>query len=328
MRPRSRAHRLRTRPYTPGREPRRRARHLAIHRVGGRRLPPAARRARAARRGVVDSRTAPAGREPRPPTRTAAASDRYPGTSRHAATSETGLAGMRGRRPALDRAGHGPGRREPRVRRADLRGLPAAAKLALEPRRRLQRPWPAYRGRRTVRPPAGCGKRGQQVRRWLERRGRRAVRPSKAVPRQRVRAAASRRFHRITGVVASVGAQIATGHRPTGVVSTVRVPGRGQSAASAPLGLQEPQCGLLARGRTGRRTAIPARTVETPRRSSVNLFKGHTSSPLAGPPWGGAPLRHCRSLQLPIFRSPSGAVSHSDGPAPHASRLVPHPGST
>ncbi len=35
---------------------------------------------------------------------------------------------------------------------------------------------------------------------------------------------------------------------------------------------------LLARGRTGRRTAIPARTVETPRRSSVNLFKGHTSS--------------------------------------------------
>ena len=35
---------------------------------------------------------------------------------------------------------------------------------------------------------------------------------------------------------------------------------------------------LLARGRTGRRTAIPARTVETPRRSSVNLFKGHTTS--------------------------------------------------
>ena len=34
---------------------------------------------------------------------------------------------------------------------------------------------------------------------------------------------------------------------------------------------------LLARGRTGRRTAIPARTVETPRRSSVNLFKGHTT---------------------------------------------------
>ena len=51
VRPRSRAHRLRTRPSTPGREPRRRARHLAIHRVGGRRLPPAARRARAARRG-------------------------------------------------------------------------------------------------------------------------------------------------------------------------------------------------------------------------------------------------------------------------------------
>ena len=35
---------------------------------------------------------------------------------------------------------------------------------------------------------------------------------------------------------------------------------------------------LLARRRTGRRTAIPARTVETPRRSSVNLFKGHTTS--------------------------------------------------
>ena len=34
---------------------------------------------------------------------------------------------------------------------------------------------------------------------------------------------------------------------------------------------------LLARRRTGRRTAIPARTVETPRRSSVNLFKGHTT---------------------------------------------------
>ena len=43
---------------------------------------------------------------------TAAASDRYPGTSRHAATSETGLAGMRGRRPALDRVGHGPGCQE------------------------------------------------------------------------------------------------------------------------------------------------------------------------------------------------------------------------
>ena len=76
----------------------------------------------------------PRSRGPRPPTRTAAASDRYPGTSRHAATSETGLAGMRGRRPALDRAGHGPGRREPRVRRADLRGRPAARQLALEPR--------------------------------------------------------------------------------------------------------------------------------------------------------------------------------------------------
>ena len=35
---------------------------------------------------------------------------------------------------------------------------------------------------------------------------------------------------------------------------------------------------LLARRRTGRRTAIPAQTVETPRRSSVNLFKGHTTS--------------------------------------------------
>ena len=34
---------------------------------------------------------------------------------------------------------------------------------------------------------------------------------------------------------------------------------------------------LLARGRTGRRTAIPARTVETPRRSTVNLFKRHTT---------------------------------------------------
>ena len=34
---------------------------------------------------------------------------------------------------------------------------------------------------------------------------------------------------------------------------------------------------LLARRRTGRRTAIPAQTVETPRRSSVNLFKGHTT---------------------------------------------------
>ena len=39
---------------------------------------------------------------------------------------------------------------------------------------------------------------------------------------------------------------------------------------------------LLARGRTGRRTAIPARTVETPRRSSVNLFKGHTTSDRSG----------------------------------------------
>ena len=35
---------------------------------------------------------------------------------------------------------------------------------------------------------------------------------------------------------------------------------------------------LLACGRTGRRTAIPARTVETPRTSSVNLFKRHTTS--------------------------------------------------
>ena len=35
---------------------------------------------------------------------------------------------------------------------------------------------------------------------------------------------------------------------------------------------------LLACGRTGRRTAIPARSVETPRRSSVNLFKRHTTS--------------------------------------------------
>ena len=34
---------------------------------------------------------------------------------------------------------------------------------------------------------------------------------------------------------------------------------------------------LLACGRTGRRTAIPARTVETPRTSSVNLFKRHTT---------------------------------------------------
>ena len=96
------------------------------------------------------------------------------GTSRHAATSETGLAGMRGRRSALDRAGHGPGRREPRVRRADLRGRPAARQLALEPR-----PFRAGGsrgpGRRTVAaaPSAAsrCGKRGQQGTRWNSRLG-------------------------------------------------------------------------------------------------------------------------------------------------------------
>ena len=49
---------------------------------------------------------------------------------------------------------------------------------------------------------------------------------------------------------------------------------------------------LLARGRTGRRTAIPARTVETPRRSSVNLFKGHTTSRRRRPrPGYGRPRR-------------------------------------
>ena len=61
---------------------------------------------------------------------------------------------------------------------------------------------------------------------------------------------------------------------------------------------------LLACGRTGRRTAIPARTVETPRTSSVNLFKRHTtSSPEPTPaafglrngaaPSGAAPLSFC-----------------------------------
>ena len=51
---------------------------------------------------------------------------------------------------------------------------------------------------------------------------------------------------------------------------------------------------LLARRRTGRRTAIPARTVETPRRSSVNLFKGHTTRSCRSRRrwWGcGSPLR-------------------------------------
>ena len=58
---------------------------------------------------------------------------------------------------------------------------------------------------------------------------------------------------------------------------------------------------LLARGRTGRRTAIPARTVETPRRSSVNLFKGHTTR--------SKPLIDANAWIAPRMGVPPGTVS-------------------
>ena len=63
---------------------------------------------------------------------------------------------------------------------------------------------------------------------------------------------------------------------------------------------------LLARRRTGRRTAIPAQTVETPRRSSVNLFKGHTTS------LAQHPVRK-RLLQAASPSRPRSAPSRRDG---------------
>ena len=62
-----------------------------------------------------------------------------------------------------------PVRREPRVRRADLRG---DRPLASSPSSRARSAPSAAPSA-----PSRYGKRGQQVRRWLERRGRRAVRP-------------------------------------------------------------------------------------------------------------------------------------------------------
>ena len=99
----------------------------------------------------------------------------------------------------------------PALRRAPLNDVAACGSVwrtsAPEARR--------WRGQKRRPPPASPEDLGRSPKSWPERRGSRAVRPSKAVPRQRVRAAASRRFHRITGVVASVGARsrLATGRR-------------------------------------------------------------------------------------------------------------------
>ena len=93
---------------------------------------------------------------------------------------------------------------------------------------------------------------------------------------------------------------------------------------------------LLARGRTGRRTAIPARTVETPRRSSVNLFKGHTTSAPRRDEAAGGQKTNCN--QNPQARPASTDVRRRSGsaggqrqarlprPAPRVRRRAPAAG--
>ena len=74
---------------------------------------------------------------------------------------------------------------------------------------------------------------------------------------------------------------------------------------------------LLARGRTSRRTAIPARTVETPRRSSVNLFKGHTTRAAGYRRDSGREPQPRRPESLTQFVSSSStALGPAPGPAP------------
>ena len=66
---------------------------------------------------------------------------------------------------------------------------------------------------------------------------------------------------------------------------------------------------LLARRRTGRRTAIPAQTVETPRRSSVNLFKGHTTRHVLG---DALPFRQVEMIDRSRRKQAHRIRSHDD----------------
>ena len=149
-------------------------------------------------------------------------------------------------------------------------------------------------------PPAGAGKRGQQVRRWLERRGRRTVRP----PRP------NRSGGRVNGFAQSPLGQQSPRRARHGIdgyciVSlSPRLPGGGGRSSSLPQttrGRGRPQAGPLraaparARRRVARRTVRPRRGPRargTRRRQSAARQGAAAWGSKRGPPHPGPERQH------------------------------------